>query len=54
MRRLKRHSNFFSLNVKIDLNEKCLIQNEKNDLLIILDQSGSMEGQPIHLAIEGI
>ena len=44
----------FLLNVKIDLNDTYLINNEKNDLLIILDKSGSMEGSPIRLAITGI
>ena len=44
----------FLLNIKIDLNGSVSIDNEKNDLLIVLDKSGSMSGTPINLAITGI
>ena len=46
----------FLLNVKIEINAGYdpNFHNEKNDLLIILDKSGSMEGSPIDLAKDGI
>ena len=43
----------YLLSLKIDL-ENCVIDNQKQNLLIILDKSGSMSGSPINLAKTGI